>query len=228
MRRRLVVIGNIGIALLLLGLGMPQALTAFHRLPADAALAGIANGRPGDDGALRRGLISLDAAERWWPDARTMSEIGWSHIYLSRIAKRPDGARAELRLAAEGLEEALARSPANARDWAGLALARDGLADADGAAQAIEMSLLTYPHRPEWALWRCEIGFLVYGHLSDFGRHLFSDQLRYAWVRYPGPLLGAARLANFSPPGGIALLEDALAEDPQLARQLDAALAPGR
>ena len=162
----------------------------------------------------------LETVDARYGDARARVRAGTLRAFLA-YAIAPTGDRGQLMQAAADLSSGLARAPAiDPMAWAALAQARLGLGDRTAAARALGASMRLADYEPRLALWRSELGVAVNDRLDARQRQMWMHQVLIAWPIAATELLALAR----RDPAAQALLTLALASQPQMLRQFEAAL----
>ena len=96
--------------------------------------------------------------------------------------------------------------------WARLGYVRLVLKNPQGAADALEMSILTARYEPTLMLSRLDLAFIVWSYFGDEAKDLLTEQIRTVWKRQPDELLRAALKRNLLLP-----VHDELEEEEQRA-----------
>lgn len=159
----------------ILALGIPATVTAFHDLDFYSRV----------DPTGERGGESLAALEQEIPrtdaEGRDLAFALLSHGDDPKLSA-PERTRI-VSQAARGFRAYLARVPADAQAWTGLASAHVQLGDLQSGATALRMSILTSPWSESLVQWRCGLGIDLYRALDDEGRELMKGQFRVAAQR---------------------------------------------
>jgi hypothetical protein len=182
---------EVGLASLLLLLGVPRTLSALDELNFKARLGSAGSGEVLDDrqSETTSGLdaeIPTTAPER----------LALAFALLSRgddPASSEQARNARVDRAARLFGEYLAEVPADGRAWAGLASAQIRRGDMSAAATALKMSVLTAPWSATLVQWRCGMAITLFRTLDDESRELMTGQFRVAAQRSPKELVKTVR-----------------------------------
>lgn len=197
---------TLGLATALILLAIPQAIDSTIRLYAAGDEA---------DSQIGSAIARLESADTWWDDPEAEIRAG---MLAFSIASGPT-ARENLDHAINDLSDGLARAPGNARGWSNLAQALLSEGDARRAALAFQTSVLVAPYEPSLSVWRCQIGFSLWGALDDDGRRLLREQVRYASDTDLAGLVTLARRDRAS----LGIVRSALIEDSSRLAKFEAA-----
>jgi hypothetical protein len=210
----------LGLALVLLALAIPRTAAAIAELYAGDVGEFIGKDVVGSPAQVAQAAAVLQAADRRFGDAWARVRAGKLLVDLAYVVS-PGGDRRLLGYAAADLASGLARAPAaDAAAWTALAHARLGLGDPAAAARALGMSLRLDEYDPLLALWRTQLGCDLMARLDAAQRRQWAQQVLIAWqVARPGLVALAQR-----DPSAQALLSLALAAQPELLQQFEAAL----
>lgn len=184
-RAGLVLAGLLG--LVLLGAGGVSLGSAVTALPARAVLGDLRAGRPVADAEAQAAAAALDRAGRWQASAELAADRGL-------LLLRRDDAEAE-----RATEAALRLGPVQPSAWARLAALRAARGEAEGAVQALRLSMLTGAVVPELTRSRIELGLALADRLDPATRALLVRQFRLAWVLDPAAASELLRRADAAP-----------------------------
>jgi len=219
-RRLALVMMALGAALV--ALAWPQFMAALARTSGDTVIAGIGHGHVPDGQALNRGLASRSTATNWWPLPRDLGDLALLQIVQARAmdpALQGGQRRLMLDRAVATARDALARGPADPILWMRLAEAgflRDGLAPQ--VAAPLMQSMRLGPTRQALILPRLELGFILYGQLSEPQRAQLAEQIRLAALWQPEWLVAHARQRH-----ALGIVRRALAATPDRLETFDLA-----
>lgn len=209
------------VGLALVWLAPPRVAAGLLALPARPVIAQLHSGQPVSLRDIAIADESQAAALAWIDDGR-----GWADLELIRQSAtkmRGDssaGIGPSLEQSIALHSRSLARSPAQAYAWTRLVraeLVRRGPAPRLG--RMLELAITTAPYDRRLALGRLELCFLVWRQVDPRLHDLAKGQTRFA------ARLNLRRLAEMAKRRyATAIVRNALAEDADLRRRLDAAL----
>lgn len=182
---------------LLIAMAVPLAGASLIRLPAEATVNALYEGRPSATSDLRRVLAREEAARAWRDQADGALARGLAHLLLSEGARSDETALDHLRAAETALESGLRRAPARAHGWMRLAIARYRLGRPDEqVVAALAMAMRTGPRETRLAMVRAELILRLWpAPRSAIPRQDLVADLRRAWEADPEHV---ARLARTS------------------------------
>ncbi len=187
---------GIGMAACLCWLGFAPSVSAILRLPGEEIIGNppAVEQRTADE--LRQAIASLAAANTWSPESQPYDLMG---LAAFEITGRAAGGRLDPAILADAIRDfrrGIERAPADTSIWAHLALSSLRQGDVPGAAKAFVVSMALAPASVPVGLWRCDMGFRLYGALDPLGRTLFRKQIDTAWRKTPYELVEIARRHN--------------------------------
>ena len=167
MRQRLIGIVTAGLGVLLLWIAVPRMVANLLLLPGNSALQLLTTGNTITLDGYDRILRSRDAALAWVELPQARIDLGET-LYLMARAEDETGVDAgtALREARNQFRQGLAQAPASTRAWLWLADVNQALGDAEGAAAAVRLSLLSAPHEVNIAYARAILAFLYWDRLA--------------------------------------------------------------
>ena len=208
------------LALLLLGLGIPQTVDSVLWLMTGDISDQPGEASPSSASHAASNAALLEKADAWTGDPRARIRAGVLRLRLAtESGSQMDNE--QLQQALEDLTEGLARSPANAYGWAALAQAQIASGALVKAKQALSTSMLIDDFDPQLSRWRTELGLLLWNELDSDDRRLWNNQVRLVWDTQPNSLVELAkkndgvyapliRFALLADPARLASFDDAL------------------
>jgi hypothetical protein len=177
-------------------LGFAPSVAAILRLPGEEIIGNppVVEQRTADE--LRRAIASLAAANAWSPESQPYDLMG---LAAFEITGRTAGGRPDLAILADATRDfrhSIESAPADTSIWAHLALSSLQQGDVPGAAKAFVVSMALAPASVPAGLWRCDMGFRLYGALDPLGRTLFRKQIDTAWRTTPYEFVEIVRRHN--------------------------------
>jgi hypothetical protein len=221
-RQRLIGIVTAGLGVLLLWIAVPRMVANLLLLPGNSALQLLTTGNTITLDGYDRILRSRDAALAWVELPQARIELGET-LYLMARAEDQTGVDAgtALREARNQFRLGLAQAPASTRAWLWLADVNQALGDAEGAAAAVRLSLLSAPHEVNIASARAVLAFLYWDRLAPEIRAIAAGDVRTA--------LSQPEAAEFIDHAAeidrLHLVEELVTEDPNLSKRLATLLA---
>lgn len=178
----------IGLAVVLMGLGVPRLVAAVLAVPGQETATGVrGDDRPSAE-VLAESALALERAHGWVGEGGYDLDRGLVLLRASELAAT-DGEADRWRAASrDATARGLAASPVRAGGWLRLAFLRRQGGDDPGAARALRLSLLTGPVVPEVTGYRLRMAMALWPHLDRDTRHLVQRQIRLAWVIAPTSL----------------------------------------
>jgi hypothetical protein len=184
-----------GLSAFLLATTVPSLLGALARLPADATVEAIANGRAAGPEDLAGLIAASKAASRFLANPRYETDL--ASAALRQALAAPAGTAERARLlddAVAALRRGLAEQPGNSFAWARLAesLAQARPDDPAAALGAWRLSVDTAPAEPRLVAWRARFAAERLGLLDaeDRARLLRQTMLAHSFAergyRLPG------------------------------------------
>lgn len=173
----------------LLVLGVPQTQDAVLRLKAEYGVD-LYTLKPADADEARSAVPKLEAIDARFDDPEARLHAALLRIELAGFGT-DTSAREDLGAAAQDLDAALSRLPANDLGWYKLAEARFRLRDRDRALDALRTSILMGRYDPMLNLVRAEVAIRL--GLDAREPRMLQDQVRFAWITAPERLAALAR-----------------------------------
>lgn len=199
---------TVGFAILLLVLGLPQAIDSVLRLYAGGDASGA---------AAVSTAGSLHLVDRWFEDPGARIIAGVRELSAARAASLASPDFDLLSRASDDLASGLAREPASALGWTALAETRIDQGDTAGAVDALHASLLVASYDQSLSLWRSELGFDLWTQLDADDRPRILEQVRVAFDTDPNGLVALARRY----PATMIIIRLALFDEPEPGRQFE-------
>jgi hypothetical protein len=201
---------SLGLGLVVLALGVPQAADSVIRLYADSLVDPDAPPRPDLQAEAASAATLLVTVDRWFGDPEARAKAG---LLEERFAASGSSAAPNIpedQQAAADLAAAVAEAPGDAKAWTELAQSRVALSDVDGAKRAWRTSILAAGYDPGLVFERVLVGLELLLVLNEADRQLLNEQIAYAWDADPDELVALAKKASFT----ANLIEQAFADDP--------------
>jgi hypothetical protein len=194
-------------------------------LPGNSALDQLREGKTITADGYNRVLGSRDAALQWVELPQARLDLGLTLYLMARDARRLDvDERRALLEARHQLRLGLAASPANVQPWLWLADVEQVLGNADEAAQAVRLSLLSAPHHVNFAALRAILVLSLWERLGDDVKPIAVRDIAKA-VAAPDGGEFVARIVEL---GSVELLREAVAGDRQAAARLSELLSEAK
>ena len=202
----------------LVGLAAPHLIAGFAELPARPVLEEMRKGVVLDDQYFEFAIDSKAASLGWISEGRGWASLGLLHF----TAARRDGlattnGRAKLAQSVMADRRAVSLSPGQAYAWARLAraeLLRHG--PSPRVALLLERAIAQAPYDPALVFGRLELSFLARRPLAPAMNDMVAEQVRFAARIAPQRLASLSRERY-----AMTMVRDALADTPELRRQVD-------
>lgn len=177
MRWLAVVLGAV-LALGILLLAAPRLISAIIRLPGDAAVELAVGGDSLRAASSRRAVESREASVAIHSDRKPLTELGI--LYNERATQAPRGSpeqRELYRLSLEAFQESLTLSPVQPMAWLVATRIAWDQDDAEGAAEALDWSILTSGFLQGAARPRTLLGLELWDRLQEETRDALMDSV---------------------------------------------------
>jgi hypothetical protein len=198
----------LGLAVTLLGLGVPQTIASVMRLYAVLDDAPATSRTAAWLAAVEPKAALLERTDAWFGDPDARVRAGVLELQLA-FPEEADGTPVpdHLKRAIDDLTEGLAQAPANGMAWALLAEARLAAGDAGPARQALRTSWLMAGFAPYLAVTRAEVGLRLLGELDPDDRRNLDSDIQAACKYTPDQLARMSKKGRFVPVVLMALLD---------------------